>query len=124
MFSCPQLHSSDLQGIARGKEIVSMRRVKVILAVLAMLVMMGASAAPAMANHDNDGWWDNCDWVIVGWHWLPAWWGWDWDWSWALVCVPDDNWWGHDEWDDDDWRGDDEWDDDDDDDWREHDGRW
>jgi hypothetical protein len=99
-----------------------MRRVKVILAVLAMLVMMGASAAPAMANHDNDGWWDNCDWVIVGWHWLPAWWGWDWDWSWALVCVPDDNWWGHDKWDNDDWRGDDEWDDDDD--WREHDGRW
>ena len=106
-----------------------MRRVKVILAVLAVLVMMGASAAPAMANHDNDGWWDNCDWVIVGWHWVPAWWGWDWDWTWTIVCVPNDNWWDDDgkrwdnDWDDDDdddWRGNDEWDDD----WREHDGRW
>jgi hypothetical protein len=47
-----------------------------------------------MARHDNDGWWDNCDWVIVGWYWIPAVWGWDWGWSWAVVCVPDDNWRG------------------------------
>ena len=98
-----------------------MRRGKLVLAVVAMLAVMVTTAAPAMANHDNDGWWDNCNWVVVGWYWLPAWWGWDWDWSWAVVCVPDDNWRGHD-----DWQGHDDWDDDDDDDddWWRHDGRW
>jgi hypothetical protein len=77
-----------------------MRRFKMVFAVVAMLAVMVATAAPAMARHDNDGWWDNCDWVIVGWYWIPAVWGWDW--SWAVVCVPDDNWRGHGDWDDDD----------------------
>jgi hypothetical protein len=102
-----------------------MRRVKVILAALAMLVMMAASAAPAMADHDNDGWWDNCNWVIVGWHWIPPWfWGgpWSWDWTWSLVCVPDDNWKGHDNHGD--WEDDDDDDDDDDGNWRWRDGWW
>lgn len=102
-----------------------MRRVKVILAALAMLVLSVVNAAPAMANHDWDGWWDNCNWVIVGWHWIPAWWGWDWDWTWVLVCEPSHDWsWddNHDDWDDDD---DDDWDDDDDDgNWRWDDDRW
>jgi hypothetical protein len=62
-------------------------------------------AAPAMARHDNDGWWDHCDWVIVGWHWVPAWWGWGW--TWVIVCEPDNDWWddGRD-WDDDQWWND------------------
>ncbi len=80
-----------------------MRRVKVILAALAMLVLSVVNAAPAMANHDWDGWWDNCNWVIVGWHWIPAWWGWDW--TWVLVCEPSNDWsWddNHGDWDDDD----------------------
>ena len=72
MLHCPYLHSSGPPGVARGKEVVSKRRVKVILAALAMLVLSVVNAAPAMANHDWDGWWDNCNWVIVGWHWIPA----------------------------------------------------
>ena len=129
---CWEQHANNLTkairwGLLEDKEVVPMRRLKLILAALAMmLVMMAASAAPAIANHDNDGWWDNCNWVIIGWHWIPPWfWGgpWSWDWTWSLVCVPEDNWWGHDKWDDDDddWRGHDKWDGDDDD-WRWRDG--
>src|SRR5215203_5507415 len=79
---CWEQHANNLTkairwGLLEDKEVVPMRRLKLILAALAMmLVMMAASAAPAIANHDNDGWWDNCDWVIVGWHWIPPWfWG-------------------------------------------------
>lgn len=75
-----------------------MRRVKLLFAVVAMLAVMVVTAAPAIANRDNDGWWDNCDWVIVGWYWIPALRSWDWDWSWAVVCVLDDDWRGHDDW--------------------------
>jgi hypothetical protein len=39
----------------------------VVFAVLAMLLVMVATAAPAMARHDNDGWWDNCNWVFLPW---------------------------------------------------------
>jgi hypothetical protein len=73
---------------------LSTRRVKSVLAVFAMLVVLMVSAAsPAMASHDNDGWRDNCEWVAVGWHWIPSWWGWDWDWDWIFVCNPGDNRW-------------------------------
>ena len=61
-----------------------MRRVRLVLAVLAMLVVMVASAAPAMARHNNDGWWDDCDWFFSPW------------WGWYVVCQVDDNWWDHD----------------------------
>ena len=86
-----------------------MRRFKLVFAVVAMLAVMVATAAPAMAN-DNDGWWDNCEWVLFPW------------WGWYVVCEVDDSWWGHD-----DWQGHDDWDDDNDDDhdeWWRHDGRW
>ena len=72
MLHCPYLLSSGPPEVARGKEVVSKRRVKVLLAELAMLLLSVVNAAPAMANHDWDGWWDNCNWVIVGWHWIPA----------------------------------------------------
>jgi hypothetical protein len=49
---------------------MSMRRVKAILAALAVMVMMMANAAPAMA----DGWWENCDWNFSPW------------WGWFLTC--------------------------------------
>ncbi len=67
--------------VANGKEAVSMRRVKVVLAVLAMVMVMVASAAPAMAHHNNDGWWDDCNWVFYPW------------WGWFVVCQVDDDWW-------------------------------
>lgn len=74
-----------------------MRRLKAVLAALAVMVMMLASAAPAMA----DEWWDNCHWN----------WNWSWYWGWFLTCDYDDGgWspgWGHDGWgnDDDDNNG-------------------
>lgn len=66
-----------------------MRRVKLVFAVVAMLAVMVATAAPAMARHDNDGWWDNCDWVFFPW------------WGWFVVCEVDDGWWDDGWWDDD-----------------------
>jgi hypothetical protein len=75
---------------------LSTRRVKSVLVVFAMLVVLMVSiASPAMANHNNDGWWDDCEWVAVSWYWFPVWWGWDWDWNWVLVCDVDDDWWNH-----------------------------
>ncbi len=44
-----------------------MRRVKLVLAMVAMLAVRVATAAPAMARHDNDGWWDDCDWILFPW---------------------------------------------------------
>jgi hypothetical protein len=63
-----------------------MRRVKLVLAVVAMLAARVATAAPAMTRHDNDGWWDDCDWILFPW------------WGWFVVCEVDDDWWddGHD----------------------------
>jgi hypothetical protein len=57
-----------------------MGRVKVVFAVVAMLVVMVTTAAPAMARHNNDGLWDNCDWVLFPW------------WGWFVVCEVDDGW--------------------------------
>jgi len=53
-----------------------MRRIKVVLAVLAVTVTMLASAAPAMA----DNWWDDCNW-----HW--SWW-----WGWFMTCENSGGW--------------------------------
>lgn len=69
-----------------------MRSIKSIFALVAVLVVMLASAAPALA----DGWWDDCDW-----YWSP-WWGW-------FAACDSPPWWGGDDlsWDDiDDDRGD------------------
>ena len=52
-----------------------------VFAVLAMLLVMVAAAAPAMARHDNDGRWDNCNWVFLPW------------WGWFVICEVDDGWW-------------------------------
>jgi len=68
------------------------RRVKLILAVVAMMAVTLIGAAPAMASHDYDGWWDSC-----GWSWTP--------WGWFVFCEPDYGWWGgpggYDDYDDD-----------------------
>jgi len=47
--------------VIREKEVVSVRRVKLIFAVLALLVAMVASSAPAMAQ-PTDGPWDDDYW--------------------------------------------------------------
>lgn len=39
-----------------------------------------------MANHDDDGWWDSCEW------------SWSWWWGWFVVCEPDNSWWDYDWW--------------------------
>jgi hypothetical protein len=64
------------------------RRIKAIFVALAMMVMMMASAAPAMA----DGWWENCEWVEF------------WPWGSFLVCDwnPGDGWYDSNGWYDDD----------------------
>ena len=64
-----------------------MRRTLLVLTVAAIMAVM--SAAPAMASHDEDGWWDNCSWAYsLGW-------------GWFLVCEPEDNdWWWGPSWDD------------------------
>lgn len=59
-----------------------MRRIKLILAVAAMMAISIVGAAPAMASHDYDGWWDSCGW------------SWSWWWGWFVVCEPDYDWWG------------------------------
>jgi hypothetical protein len=75
---------------------MSMRRVKAILAALAVMVMMMANAAPAMA----DGWWENCDW------------NWSWFIGWYLTCDWNPgNSWSDDSWGDNGW-GDSGWGDD------------
>ena len=60
-----------------------MRRIKLILAVVAIMAISVVGSAPAMASHDNDGWWDSCGW------------SWSWWWGWYVVCDYDDSWWGH-----------------------------
>jgi hypothetical protein len=76
------------------------RRFKVLLAVLAVMVMMLANAAPAMA----DGWWENCEWNF------SPWWGWFLTCDWNPGSSWDSGWdWGHgwgddDGWDDDGWE--------------------
>lgn len=85
-----------------------MRRVKLVFAVVAMLAVMVATAALAMARHDNDGWWDNCDWVLFPW------------WGWFVVCEVEDDWW----WDDGRNHHDDWWWDDGHDHHDEHDKDW
>ena len=59
-----------------------MKRIKLILAVVAMMAISVVGSAPAMANHDYDGWWDSCEW------------SWSWWWGWFVVCEPDYDWWG------------------------------
>ena len=54
-----------------------MRRIKLILAVAAMMAISIVGSAPAMASHDYDGWWDSCGW------------SWSWWWGWFVVCEPD-----------------------------------
>ncbi len=54
-----------------------MRRIKLILAVTAMVAISIVGSAPAMASHDYDGWWDSCGW------------SWSWWWGWFVVCEPD-----------------------------------
>ena len=54
-----------------------MRRVKLILAVAAMMAISVVGSAPAMASQDYDGWWDSCGW------------SWSWWWGWFVVCEPD-----------------------------------
>lgn len=80
-----------------------MRRIKSILVVFAMLVVLAASAAPAMA----DDWGEDCQW-----YWSP-WWGW-------IAACDQAPWynsgWGHSGWDDLSWDDigssyDDEWND-------------
>jgi hypothetical protein len=44
-----------------------MQRVKAVFALLAVMIVMVASAAPAMA----DSWWDDCEWE---WSWELAFW--------------------------------------------------
>jgi hypothetical protein len=77
-------------------------RIKAIFAALAVMVMMMASAAPAMA----EGWWENCEPVYF------------WGWGYFVVCDwnPGDGWYTDDGWDDGDdgWYTDDGWDDGDD----------
>ena len=54
-------------GVTEERRSTFTRRVTVVFAVLAMLLVMVPTAAPAMARHDNDGWWDNCNWVFLPW---------------------------------------------------------
>ena len=100
----------DLLGIAKDKEVVSMRRIFSVLAVVALLTVV---ATPAMAadqdwgSHNdcdwgcnNDcGWWgcvdrqpffnpfffnNDCEWEFEeGWFWTM--WGWQWG-AWVLDC--------------------------------------
>jgi hypothetical protein len=67
-----------------------MRRIKSLLALVAVLAVMLASAAPAMA----DDWWDDCNW-----YWSP-WWGWLADCGSAPWSASDDLTWDDLGWDD------------------------
>lgn len=59
-----------------------MRRIRLILAVAAMMAISLVGSAPAMASHDHDSWWDSCGW------------SWSWWWGWFIVCEPDYDSWG------------------------------
>ena len=54
-------------GVTEERRSTFTRRVTVVFAVLAMLLVVVATAAPAMARHYNDGRWDNCNWVFLPW---------------------------------------------------------
>ncbi len=67
-----------------------MKRIKAVLAVLAVVLALVASAAPAMASHGED---DFCFWA------------WSWEWGWFLVCDDDDGFHRDDGFDDGDHNG-------------------
>ena len=71
-----------------------MRKLKLLAVLLALVgAMVILTASPAMASHDDDGWWDDCEWA-----WSPGW-------GWFVVCdVDEDTFWADDSdfWDDDD----------------------
>jgi hypothetical protein len=76
--------TSDLrESIAREKEVTSMRGIKLVFAMIAMMALMTLIAAPALARHDHDGWRDDCDWF-----WSPRW-------GYYLACEVDDDWRKH-----------------------------
>lgn len=90
-------------GIARKKEVASMSRIKVILAVSLTVAVLMLSAAPAMARSNdwgNDNWGNN--WNRNSWNnWNNSWWGnnnpsCNWYWSfwngWSQWCWSP--WWG------------------------------
>src|SRR5829696_10021674 len=57
-----------------------MRKLKLLAVLLALVgAMVILTASPAMAGHDDDGWWDDCDWA-----WSPGW-------GWFVVCDVDDD---------------------------------
>jgi len=105
-----------------------------------LTVMVILAASPAMASHDDDGWWDDCEWAWSpgeGWFvicdvdddfWVDDSDSWDdddecWEWSWVHEkwddeCDHDWNWWDRDRdrdrnWGNRDWDDDDHWDNDD-----------
>jgi hypothetical protein len=63
-----------------------MKRIKVMLGVFAVVLVLVASAAPALASRGDD---DSCFWA------LDSWWGW------FLVCDDFDEGFHHDDFDDD-----------------------
>ena len=57
-----------------------MRKLKLLAVLLALVgAMVILTASPAMASHDDDGWWDDCEWA-----WSPGW-------GWFVVCDVDDD---------------------------------
>ena len=57
-----------------------MRKLKLLAVLLALVgAMVILTASPAMASHDDDGWWDDCRWA-----WSPGW-------GWFVVCDVDDD---------------------------------
>lgn len=62
-----------------------MRRIRVVLAVLVVVALLVATAAPAFADHKKRGhhgdWWRPQHSLQCGWYW-SWWWGWErWCWS-------------------------------------------
>lgn len=62
-----------------------MKRIKVMLGVFAVVLVLVASAAPALASRGDD---DSCFWALDSW------------WSWFLVCDDFDDGLHHDDFDD------------------------
>ena len=97
---CNKFSKAIRWGLPECKEVVPMRRIFSVLAVLALLTL---TAMPAMADQrgDNDNWWgnnnswshnnDDNDW---GWGRHNNWWAppcyWVWYWGWGWYCTP---WW-------------------------------
>ncbi len=85
MWFCAINYIRAIYGRSSGKEVASMRRIRLVLAIVLVAAVLVASAAPAMADKrpykKHHDYWQPQYSKQCGWYW-SWWWGWErWCWS-------------------------------------------